>query len=86
MIKKITQEIVCRIAPNAIDMTDYENRENTRKELAKMRYKKYQLRQTMDNIIQATKDDKKYELFAQGNPEFAKLFKEYKELSEETEE
>ena len=45
-----------------------------------MQYKKHQLRQTMDNIIQSTKDDKKYEIFAETNPDFANLLEEYKEL------
>lgn len=84
--EKITQEIVCKIDPGAIDMTAYEDREKRRKELAKMQYKKHQLRQTMDNIIQSTKDDKKYEIFAETNPDFAKLLEEYKELSKEVEE
>lgn len=78
--EKITQEIVCKINPSAIDMTAYEDREKRRKELAKIQYKKHQLRQTMDNIIQSTKDDKKYEIFAETNPDFAKLLEEYKEL------
>lgn len=78
--EKITQEIVCKINPSAIDMTAYEDREKRRKELEKMQYKKHQLRQTMDNIIQSTKDDKKYEIFAETNPDFAKLLEEYKEL------
>lgn len=84
--EEITQEIVCKIDPGAIDMTAYEDREKRRKELAKMQYKKHQLRQTMDNIIQSTKDDKKYEIFAETNPDFAKLLEEYKELSKEVEE
>lgn len=78
--EKITQEIVCKINPSAIDMTAYEDREKRRKELAKIQYKKHQLRQMMDNIIQSTKDDKKYEIFAETNSGFAKLLKEYKEL------
>lgn len=78
--EKITQEIVCKINPSAIDMTAYEDREKRRKELAKIQYKKHQLRQMMDNIIQSTKDDKKYEIFAETNPDFAKLLEEYKEL------
>lgn len=84
--EKITQEIVCKINPSAIDMTAYEDREKRRKELAKIQYKKHQLRQMMDNIIQSTKDDKKYEIFAETNPRFAKLLEEYKELSKEVEE
>lgn len=84
--EKITQEIVCKIDPSAIDMTAYEDREKRRKELAKMQYKKHQLRQTMDNIIQSTKDDKKDEIFAGMNPDFAKLLEEYKELEKEMEE
>ena len=84
--EEITQEIVCKIDPGAIDMTAYEDREKRRKELAKMQYKKHQLRQTMDNIIQSTKDDKKYEIFAESNPDCAKLLEEYKELSKEVEE
>lgn len=56
--EKITQEIVRKIDPSAIDMTAYEDREKRRKELAKIQYKKHQLRQMMDNIIQSTKDDK----------------------------
>ena len=84
--EKITQEIVCKINPNAINMTAYEDREKRRKELAKIQYKKHQLRQMMDNIIQSTKDDKKYEIFAETNPDFAKLLEEYKELSKEVEE
>lgn len=84
--EKITQEIVCKIDPGAIDTTAYEDREKRRKELAKMQYKKHQLRQTMDNIIQSTKDDKKYEIFAGTNPDFAKLLEEYKELEKEMEE
>lgn len=84
--EEITQEIVCKIDPGAIDMTAYEDREKRRKELAKMQYKKHQLRQTMDNIIQSIKDDKKYEIFAETNPDFAKLLEEYKELSKEVEE
>lgn len=78
--EKITQEIVCKINPSAIDMTAYEDREKRRKELAKIQYKKHQLRQMMDNIIQSTKDDKKDEIFAETNPRFAKLLEEYKEL------
>lgn len=84
--EKITQEIVCKINPSAIDMTAYEDREKRRKELAKIQYKKHQLRQMMDNIIQSTKDDKKYEIFAETNSRFAKLLEEYKELSKEVEE
>lgn len=84
--EKITQEIVCKINPSAIDMTAYEDREKRRKELAKIQYKKHQLRQMMDNIIQSTKDDKKYEIFAETNSRFAKLLEEYKELSKEMEE
>lgn len=84
--EKITQEIVCKINPSAIDMTAYEDREKRRKELAKIQYKKHQLRQIMDNIIQSTKDDKKDEIFAETNPRFAKLLEEYKELSKEVEE
>lgn len=84
--EKITQEIVCKINPSAIDMTVYEDREKRRKELAKIQYKKHQLRQMMDNIIQSTKDDKKDEIFAETNPRFAKLLEEYKELSKEVEE
>ena len=84
--EKITQEIVCKINPSAIDMTAYEDREKRRKELAKIQYKKHQLRQMMDNIIQSTKDDKKDEIFAETNPRFAKLLEEYKELSKEVEE
>ena len=84
--EKITQEIVCKIDPGAIDTTAYEDRKKRRKELAKMQYKKHQLRQTMDNIIQSTKDDKKYEIFAGTNPDFAKLLEEYKELEKEIEE
>lgn len=84
--EKITQEIVCKINPSAIDMTAYEDREKRRKELAKIQYKKHQLRQMMDNIIQSTKDDKKYEIFAETNSKFAKLLEEYKELSKEVEE
>lgn len=84
--EKITQEIVCKINPSAIDMTAYEDREKRRKELAKIQYKKHQLRQMMDNIIQSTKDDEKYEIFAETNSRFAKLLEEYKELSKEMEE
>lgn len=84
--EKITQEIVCKINPSAIDMTAYEDREKRRKELAKIQYKKHQLRQMMDNIIQSTKDDEKYEIFAETNSRFAKLLEEYKELSKEIEE
>lgn len=84
--EKITQEIVCKINPSAIDMTAYEDREKRRKELAKIQYKKHQLRQMMDDIIQSTKDDKKYEIFAETNSRFAKLLEEYKELSKEVEE
>ena len=84
--EKITQEIVCKINLSAIDMTAYEDREKRRKELAKIQYKKHQLRQMMDNIIQSTKDDKKDEIFAETNPRFAKLLEEYKELSKEVEE
>lgn len=84
--EKITQEIVCKINPSAIDMTAYEDREKRRKELAKIQYKKHQLRQMMDNIIQSTKDDEKYEIFAETNSRFAKLLEEYKELSKEVEE
>ena len=84
--EKITQEIVCKINPSAIDMTAYEDREKRRKELAKIQYKKHQLRQMMDNIIQSTKDDKKDEIFAETNPRFAKLLEEYKKLSKEVEE
>lgn len=84
--EKITQEIVCKINPSAIDMTAYEDREKRRKELAKIQYKKHQLRQMMDNIIQSTKDDKKYEIFAETDSGFAKLLEEYKELSKEVEE
>lgn len=84
--EKITQEIVRKIDPSAIDMTAYEDREKRRKELAKIQYKKHQLRQMMDNIIQSTKDDKKYEIFAETDPRFAKLLEEYKELSKEVEE
>lgn len=84
--EKITQEIVCKINPSAIDMTAYEDREKRRKELAKMQYKKHQLRQMMDDIIQSTKDDEKYEIFAETNSKFAKLLEEYKELSKEVEE
>ncbi len=84
--EKITQEIVCKINPSAIDMTAYEDREKRRKELAKIQYKKHQLRQMMDNIIQSTKDDEKDEIFAETNPRFAKLLEEYKELSKEVEE
>ena len=84
--EKITQEIVCKINPSAIDMTAYEDREKRRKKLAKIQYKKHQLRQMMDNIIQSTKDDKKDEIFAETNPRFAKLLEEYKELSKEVEE
>ena len=78
--EKITQEIVCKINPSSIDMTAYEDREKRRKELAKIQYKKHQLRQMMDNIIQSTKDDKKYEIFAETDSGFAKLLEEYKEL------
>lgn len=84
--EKITQEIVCKINPSAIDMTAYEDREKRRKELAKIQYKKHQLRQMMDNIIQSTKDDEKDEIFAETNSRFAKLLEEYKELSKEVEE
>ncbi len=84
--EKITQEIVCKINPSAIDMTAYEDREKRRKELAKIQYKKHQLRQMMDDIIQSTTDDKKYEIFAETNSRFAKLLEEYKELSKEVEE
>lgn len=84
--EKITQEIVCKINPSAIDMTAYEDREKRRKELAKIQYKKHQLRQMMDDIIQSTKDDEKYEIFAETNSKFAKLLEEYKELSKEVEE
>ena len=84
--EKNTQEIVCKINPNAINMTAYEDREKRRKELAKIQYKKHQLRQMMDNIIQSTKDDEKYEIFAETNSRFAKLLEEYKELSKEMEE
>ena len=78
--EKITQEIVCKINPSAIDMTAYEDREKRRKELAKIQYKKHQLRQMMDNIFKSTKDDKKYEIFAETDSGFAKLLEEYKEL------
>lgn len=84
--EKITQEIVCKINLSAIDMTAYEDREKRRKELAKIQYKKHQLRQMMDDIIQSTKDDEKYEIFAETNSKFAKLLEEYKELSKEVEE
>lgn len=84
--EKITQEIVCKINPSAIDMTAYEDREKRRKELAKIQYKKHQLRQMMDDIIQSTKDDEKYEIFAETNSRFAKLLEEYKELLKEVEE
>lgn len=84
--EKITQEIVCKINPSAIDMTAYEDREKRRKELAKIQYKKHQLRQMMDDIIQSTKDDEKDEIFAETNSKFAKLLEEYKELSKEMEE
>lgn len=84
--EKITQEIVCKINPSAIDMTAYEDRDKRRKELAKIQYKKHQLRQMMDDIIQSTKDDKKYEIFAETDSRFAKLLEEYKELSKEVEE
>lgn len=40
----------------------------------------------MDDIIQSTKDDEKYEIFAETNSRFAKLLEEYKELSKEVEE
>lgn len=84
--EKITQEIVCKINPSAIDMTAYEDREKRRKDLAKIQYKKHQLRQMMDDIIQSTKDDEKYEIFAETNSRFAKILEEYKELSKEVEE
>jgi len=45
-----------------------------------------QFNQMMDDIIQSTKDDEKYEIFAETNSKFAKLLEEYKELSKEVEE
>lgn len=68
--KSITAEVICKI-----DKSAYENRVNNRKRAEDIKKK-------MDKMIKVMDENKKYEMYANENPELLKLLNEFKEVSE----
>lgn len=68
--KSITAEVICKI-----DKTAYEKRVDNRKQAEK-------IKKEMDNMIKIMDETKKYEMYANENPELMKLLKQFKEVSD----
>lgn len=66
--KNITAEVICKV-----DTSAYEDRVLKRKKAEK-------LKKEMDKMIKEMDESKKYEMYAEENPELAEIFNEYKSL------
>lgn len=67
--KDITAEVICKI-----DTTAYDERVRKRKEAA-------DIKKEMDKMIKVMDENKKYEMYANENPELLKLLNKFKEVS-----
>lgn len=64
----ICAEVICKV-----DITAYDERVKNRKKADK-------LKKEMDKMIKAMDESKKYEMYAEENPELAEMLNEYKSL------
>lgn len=76
--KSITAEIICKC-----DTSSYDKRVEERKEKAERKKEADKIKKQMDKMITEMDQTKRYEMYANDNPELAEKLKVYKELIEE---
>ena len=76
--KDITAEIICKV-----DFYEYDKRVEERKEKEERKKEADKIKKQMDKMIAEMDQSKRYEMYANDNPELAEKLKEYKELISE---
>ena len=71
----ITAEVICKV-----DTSAYDNRVEERKEKAERKKEADKIKKQMDKMITEMDQTKRYEMYANDNPELAEKLKVYKEL------
>ena len=74
----ITAEVICKV-----DTSAYDKRVEERKEKAERKKEADKIKKQMDKMITEMDQTKRYEMYANDNPELAEKLKVYKELIEE---
>ena len=73
--KNITAEVICKV-----DTSAYDKRVEERKEKAERKKEADKIKKQMDKMITEMGQTKRYEMYANDNPELAEKLKAYKEL------
>lgn len=73
--KNITAEVICKV-----DTSAYDKRMEERKEKAERKKEADKIKKQMDKMITEMDQTKRYEMYANDNPELAEKLKVYKEL------
>lgn len=73
--KDITAEVICKV-----DTSAYDKRVEERKEKAERKKEADKIKKQMDKMITEMDQTKRYEMYANDNPELAEKLKVYKEL------
>lgn len=73
--KNITAEVICKV-----DTSAYDKRVEERKEKAERKKEADKIKKQMDKMITEMDQTKRYEMYANDNPELAEKLKAYKEL------
>ena len=73
--RNITAEVICKV-----DTSAYDKRVEERKEKAERKKEADKIKKQMDKIITEMDQTKRYEMYANDNPELAEKLKAYKEL------
>lgn len=73
--KNITAEVICKV-----DTSAYDKRVEERKEKAERKKEADKIKKQMDKMITEMDQTKRYEMYANDNPELAEKLKTYKEL------
>ena len=76
--RNITAEVICKV-----DTSAYDKRVEERKEKAERKKEADKIKKQMDKMITEMDQTKRYEMYANDNPELAEKLKAYKELIEE---
>nr|DAS43415.1 MAG TPA: hypothetical protein [Caudoviricetes sp.] len=73
--RNITAEVICKV-----DTSAYDKRVEERKEKAERKKEADKIKKQMDKMITEMDQTKRYEMYANDNPELAEKLKAYKEL------
>ena len=73
--RNITAEVICKV-----DTSSYDKRVEERKEKAERKKEADKIKKQMDKMITEMDQTKRYEMYANDNPELAEKLKVYKEL------